>query len=175
MRQGIYEYKGMRPRLGAGVFIAPTASVIGDVELGDDASVWFGTTLRGDVFPIRVGKRTNIQDNSVVHVTARTAMTTIGDDVTIGHLSLIHGCTVGDRCLIGMGSVILDNAIIEDECLIAAGTLVPPRLRIASRSLVMGCPGKVVKTLGEADLASIRESAEHYASYAKDFLSSLRT
>jgi carbonic anhydrase/acetyltransferase-like protein (isoleucine patch superfamily) len=172
--QGIFELNGVRPRIGASVFIAPTASVIGDVEIGDGSSIWFGTVLRGDCFPIRIGKKTNIQDNAVVHVTAGKARTIVGDEVTVGHLALVHGCTVGNRCLVGMGAILLDNAVVEDECLIAAGSLVPPRMHVPSRSLVMGRPGKVIKTLSDADLASIRESAEYYVGYAKDCLASLR-
>jgi carbonic anhydrase/acetyltransferase-like protein (isoleucine patch superfamily) len=169
----IFTFKGMRPSLGRDVFVAPTASLIGDVVLGDESSVWFGAVLRGDGFPIRIGARTNIQDNAVVHITGGKAETHVGDEVTVGHLALIHGCRVGHRSLVGMGSIILDNAIVEDECLIAAGTLVPPRMVIPSRSLVMGRPGKVVKTLADADLAQIRESAAHYVQYAKDFLTHL--
>src|SRR5665213_2678792 len=104
----LYEYNGARPRLGRGVYVAPNASVIGDVTLGDESSVWFGTVIRGDMMPIRVGARTNVQDGSVVHITGGKTTTVVGDDVTIGHLVLLHGCTVGDCVLIGMGSVVLD-------------------------------------------------------------------
>src|SRR5687767_2705734 len=113
----IYELMGTAPRLGRGVFVAPTASVVGDVEIGDESSLWFGAVARGDGFPIRIGARTNIQDNAVVHVTGGKASTTIGDDVTVGHLALVHGCTVGDRALVGMGAIVLDGAVVEDECL----------------------------------------------------------
>lgn len=167
----VYAHAGVRPTLGAGVFVAPNATVIGDVVLGDEASVWFGTVLRGDVYPIRVGARTNIQDNAVVHVTGGKAATTIGDDVTIGHLALVHGCTIGSRSLVGMGSILLDGAVVEDECLVAAGSLVPPRMRVPARSLVMGNPAKVVRALGEADLAQIRAASALYVGYAKTYLS----
>ena len=120
-RMPLYEHKGVRPTLGRDVFIAPNATVIGDVHLGDEASVWFGAVVRGDVFPIRFGARTNVQDGSVVHVTGGQAATTVGDDVTIGHMVLLHGCTVGNRCLIGMGSILLDGAEIGEERLIGAG------------------------------------------------------
>jgi carbonic anhydrase/acetyltransferase-like protein (isoleucine patch superfamily) len=165
----IYALKGVRPIFGRGVFVAPGASIIGDVVLGDESSVWFGAVLRGDVYPIRIGARTNIQDNAVVHVTGGIASTTLGDDVTVGHSAIVHGATIGNRCLIGMGSVVLDNAIVEDECFIAAGALVPPRMRVPTRSLVMGRPGKVVKVLGEAELAQIREASALYVQYAIDF------
>jgi carbonic anhydrase/acetyltransferase-like protein (isoleucine patch superfamily) len=169
----IYTLAGVTPTLGKGVFVAPSASVIGDVVLGDGSSVWFGTVLRGDVFPIRIGARTNIQDNAVVHVTGGKAATTVGDDVTVGHLALVHGCTIGSRCLIGMGSILLDGAVIEDECVIAAGTLVPPRMRIPTRSLVMGRPAKVVRTVGIADLEHIREAGALYVGYARGYLGDL--
>jgi carbonic anhydrase/acetyltransferase-like protein (isoleucine patch superfamily) len=169
----VYALKGVTPELGAGVFVAPNASVIGDVVLGVDSSVWFGAVLRGDAFPIRVGARTNIQDNAVVHITGGKAATRIGDDVTVGHLALVHGCTVGDRCLVGMGSILLDGAVIEDECFIAAGALVPPGMRIPSRSMVMGRPAKVVRPLGPRDLEQIHEASTLYVGYARDFASGL--
>jgi len=162
-----------RPTLGKGVFVAPNATVIGDVVLGDGASLWFGTVVRGDVFPIRIGARTNVQDNAVVHVTGGKSMTTIGEEVTVGHLALLHGCTVGSRCLVGMGSIVLDDAVIEDECLVGAGSLVPPRMRIPSRSLVLGRPAKVVRRLSDADLEHIRESSALYVGYARDYLAQL--
>lgn len=165
----LYALGGVKPTLGPGVFVAPTASVIADVVIGEGSSIWFGTVVRGDVFPIRIGARTNVQDNAVVHVTGGKASTTIGDDVTIGHLALIHGCVIGDRCLIGMGSILLDGAVIEDECLIGAGTLVPPRMRIPSRSLVMGQPAKIVRPLRDGELEHIREAAALYAGYARDY------
>jgi len=163
-----------RPALGNGVFVAPTATVIGDVVLGDESSLWFGTVVRGDCYPIRIGARTNIQDNAVVHVTGGKASTTIGDDVTVGHLALVHGCTIGSRCLVGMGSIVLDGAVVGDECFVAAGALVPPRMRIPPRSMVMGSPAKIVRTLGDADLEQIRESAALYVGYARDYLRELR-
>jgi carbonic anhydrase/acetyltransferase-like protein (isoleucine patch superfamily) len=168
----LYEYKGIRPELGAGAFIAPNATVIGDVEIGDDSSVWFGAILRGDVMPIRFGKRTNLQDGSVVHVTGGRASTTVGDDVTVGHMALLHGCTVGNRVLVGMGSVVLDGAVIEDEAIVAAGSLVSPGTRIPSRSLAMGRPARVVRALTSEDLAWVREAGRLYVEYARTFASS---
>lgn len=170
----LYEHKSVRPTLGPDVWVAPNATIIGDVTVGEKSSIWFGAVLRGDVFPIRIGARTNIQDNAVVHVTASKASTTIGDDVTIGHLAIVHGCNVGSRCLIGMGSILLDGAVIEEESFIAAGSLVVPGMRVPSRSLVMGRPGKIVRTLDEQALAQIRASAEAYIAYAKDFRESMR-
>jgi gamma-carbonic anhydrase len=170
----IYEHTGRIPALAEGVFVAPNATVIGDVAVGASSSVWFGAVLRGDVFPIRIGGRTNIQDNTVVHVTGGKNATTIGDEVTIGHLAIVHGCTIGSSCLVGMGSVVLDGAVVEDECFVAAGALVPPGMRVPGRSLVMGRPARVVRSLGEADLAQIRESAALYVDYAKDYLERVR-
>ena len=168
-----YSFKGVAPRLGTGVYLAPNASVIGDVVIGEASSIWFGAVLRGDVFPIRVGARTNVQDNAVVHVTGGKAATTIGDDVTIGHLALIHGCTIGNRCLIGMGSILLDGAVVEDDCFIAAGSLITPGTRVASRSLMVGRPARKARTLDDADLEDIRTAGALYMQYARDFSTEL--
>ena len=170
----LYSHKGILPRLAPDVFVAPNATIIGDVVIGAQSSIWFGVVLRGDVFPIRIGARTNIQDNAVVHVTNGKAATTIGDDVTVGHLALLHGCTVGDRCLIGMGSIILDNAVIEDDCFVAAGSLISPGTRIAARSLVVGRPARKVRTLDDADLAEIRNAGALYVQYAHDFVNEVQ-
>jgi carbonic anhydrase/acetyltransferase-like protein (isoleucine patch superfamily) len=167
----IYEHKSVRPTLGRDVFVAPNATVIGDVHLGDESSVWFGAVIRGDVFPIRFGARTNVQDGSVVHVTGGKAATAVGDDVTIGHMVLLHGCTIGSRCLVGMGSIVLDGAEIGDDCMIAAGSLVAPRTKVPPRSLVMGRPAKVVRAMEEKDFAMVREAGQLYVGYAKTFRS----
>lgn len=164
----LFPHLGRRPVLAASAFVAPTASVIGEVTIGEESSIWYGAVLRGDVFPIRIGARTNIQDNAVVHVTGGKARTTVGEDVTVGHLALVHGCTIGHRSLVGMGSVVLDGAIVEDECFVAAGALVPPGMRVPARSMVMGRPGKVVRALREADLEQIREAAALYVGYARE-------
>lgn len=166
----LYAYKGVRPRLGRNVYVAPSATVIGDVEIGDDSSVWFGAILRGDVGPIRIGARSNIQDNAVVHVTnGKPSGTTVGDEVTVGHLALLHGCTIGSRSLVGMSSVVLDDAVLEDECLVAAGALVTLGARVRSRSLVVGRPAKRVRDLELADLEAIGQYASRYVQYARDF------
>jgi carbonic anhydrase/acetyltransferase-like protein (isoleucine patch superfamily) len=166
----IYELSGVRPTLGRDVFVADNATVIGDVHLGDESSVWFGTVLRGDYFPIRVGARTNIQDNSVVHITSGTAKTTIGDDVTIGHAAIIHGCTIGNRCLIGMGSILLDNAVVGDGSFIAAGSLVTPGTVIPPDSFALGRPAKVLRRVRDEDRLTIEASSKLYVAYARDFL-----
>ena len=170
----LYELAGVRPTLGRGVFVAGNASVIGDVHLGDEASVWFGAVLRGDYFPIRVGARTNVQDNTVVHITAGRAATTIGDDVTVGHAAIIHGCTIGSRCLVGMGSIVLDGAVVGDDSFIAAGSLVTPETVIPPRSFVMGRPAKVVRAVKDSDTEWIRHAAVLYAGYARDFVEGCR-
>jgi carbonic anhydrase/acetyltransferase-like protein (isoleucine patch superfamily) len=166
----IYELKGVRPRLGRGVFIADGARVIGDVHLGDGASVWFGAVLRGDYMPIRVGARTNIQDNAVVHITSGESGATIGDDVTVGHSAIVHGCTVGSGCLIGMGSIVLDGAVVGEESFVAAGSLVTPGTIIPPRSFAVGRPARVARAVTERDLATLREAAARYAQYAGEFL-----
>jgi carbonic anhydrase/acetyltransferase-like protein (isoleucine patch superfamily) len=165
----LYELAGIRPTLGRDVFIADSATVIGDVHLGDEAGVWFGAVLRGDYFPIRVGARTNVQDNAVVHITADLARTTVGDDVTIGHAAIIHGCTIGHRCLVGMGSIVLDGAVVGDDSFIAAGSLVTPGTVFPPGSFVMGSPARVKRAVTEADRTWIRESAVLYVGYARDF------
>jgi carbonic anhydrase/acetyltransferase-like protein (isoleucine patch superfamily) len=165
----IYELSGVVPVLGRDAWVADTASVIGDVVLGDEASVWFGAAVRGDYMPIRIGARTNIQDNAVVHITHETAATTIGDDVTVGHGAIVHGATVGNLCLIGMGAIVLDGAVVGEGSFVAAGTLVTPGTLIAARSFVMGRPGKVVRQVDDKLFAWLAESAANYVRYAREF------
>ncbi len=170
----IYELDGVRPTLGRDVFIADSAAVIGDVHLGDGAGVWFGAVIRGDYMPIRIGARTNIQDNAVVHITAGMNGTTVGDDVTVGHSALVHGCTVGDRCLVGMGSTVLDGAVIGEESFIAAGSLVTPGTIIPPRSFVMGRPARIKRPVEDTDLTWIKGSAVAYVTHARDFMARCR-
>jgi carbonic anhydrase/acetyltransferase-like protein (isoleucine patch superfamily) len=165
----IFRHGDVIPRLGARVYVAESASVIGDVVIGEDSSIWFSTVLRGDVFPIRIGSRSNIQDGSVVHVTGGSASTTVGDDVTVGHMVLLHGCSVGDRVLVGMGSVVLDGAVIESDSMLAAGSLLPPGGRVPAGTLAMGRPAKVVRELTDKDRERIREAGSLYVQYAQDF------
>jgi len=165
----LYEYKGARPRLGRDVFVAANATLIGDVSIGDESGIWFGAVVRGDFMPIRLGARTNLQDNSVVHITGGKAATTVGDDVTIGHMVLLHGCTVGSRCLIGMGSVLLDGAVIGDDCIIGAGSLVTQGTRIPNGSLAIGRPARVVRPVTQADREWMAESVQIYAQAARDY------
>lgn len=157
------------PRLGAGVYVAPNATLIGDVVLGDGASVWFGAVLRGDIGSIRVGARTNIQDLSCVHLTDGISSAIVGCDVTVGHGVILHGCIVGDRCLIGMGSILMDNAEIGAGSLIAAGSLVPPRMVIPPRSFVRGSPAKIIREVTDQEAAMGPDGAAHYVEAARRY------
>lgn len=170
----LYEHLGVAPRLGKDVFVADNATLIGDVEIGDASSVWFSTVIRGDVYPIRLGARTNIQDGSVIHVTGDHAATTVGDDVTVGHMVLLHGCTVGHGCLIGMGSVLLDGSNIGDESIVAAGSLVSPNTVFPPRSFVMGRPARVKRAVTDEDLVWVRAAGELYVQYAETFRTQVR-
>jgi len=157
------------PVISASSFVAETATVIGRVELEDESNIWYGAVLRGDVNTIKIGKRTNIQDNAVVHVADGFA-TTIGDDVTVGHTAIVHGSTIGNNVLIGMGSIVLDGATIEDNVIIGAGALIPPGKTIPAGSLVVGSPGKVVRALSEAEIESLKHSAEKYVEISRNYL-----
>ena len=141
----IRAFKDLVPRIAEDCFLADDAVIIGDVELGSEVSIWYGSVLRGDCGHIRIGARTNIQDLSLIHMTTVVSHTEIGQDVTLGHHVVVHGARIGDRVLVGMGSVLLDNVEVGDECLIAAGSVVPPRMKIPARSLVRGAPAKVIR------------------------------
>ena len=150
-------------------FVAENASITGDVTLGAGASVWFGCVLRGDDAPIRIGAETNIQDLTMCHVTSGSFPLTIGADVTIGHHAVVHGCTVGDRVLVGMGAVVLDGAVIEDDVLLGAGSLVTPGARIPSGVLALGSPAKPKRDLTDEERASLASSAAHYVRVARSY------
>lgn len=162
----LHSFGGRAPVLGADVFLAPGVHVVGEVTLGDRASIWFNSVVRGDVMPVRIGAETNVQDLCMVHVTSGQWGCTLGDQVTVGHRVVLHGCTVGDRALIGIGSLVLDGAEIGEESMIGAGSLVTPRSRIPARVLAMGSPAKVVRTLTEAEVLFLRQSARNYVEYA---------
>ncbi len=166
----IRSYGESKPKIGKNVFIAENATVIGDVEIGDDSSIWFGAILRGDVNYIRVGKCTSIQDGTVVHVTNRTHPTVIGNYVTVGHGVKLHGCTVKDNCLIGIGAIILDGAVIGENSIVAAGTLVPPGKEFPPNSLIMGFPAKVKRKLSEEEIRGLKEHALRYVEYKNTYL-----
>ena len=165
----ILPYKNKSPKIASSALILPGADVIGDVEIGDDASIWFGTVVRGDVNFIRIGDETNIQDWCVVHVTVDRHPTVIGDRVTVGHGAILHGCTVEDTCLIGIGAIVLDGAVIGRQSFVAAGTLVTPRTAIPPRSLVMGRPGVVKRALSPSEIDDLAESAKRYVKYAAGY------
>ncbi|MDQ7037644.1 MAG: gamma carbonic anhydrase family protein [Aquificota bacterium] len=166
----IKPWRGTYPRIHPTVYLSENVCVIGDVEIGEDSSVWFGTVIRGDVNYIRIGKRTNIQDNSVVHVTHETAPTIIGDNVTVGHRVVLHGCVLGNNILVGMGAVIMDGVEIEDYVLVGAGALVTPKKRIPSGVLVAGVPARIVRDLKDEEIKLIEESAENYVRYKNEYL-----
>jgi len=150
------------PKIGKNVFIAPDAWVIGDVELGDNVSVFFGAVLRGDLMPIRVGQGSNIQEHAVIHTTHGTTPALIGEYVTIGHRAIVHGAEIGNRSLVGMGAIVLDRTVVGENCLIGAGSVIPERKSIPSRSMVIGAPGKVVRTLNETEIQTLTAGAERY-------------
>ena len=164
-------YKGRLPAVHPTAYVDDSAQVIGDVEIGEASSVWMNVVIRGDVHRIRIGRRSNVQDGTVVHVMRGTHETTIGDEVTIGHGAIVHGCTLRDRILVGMGAILLNGVDVGEDCIVAAGTLLPENARIPPRSLVMGSPGKVRRTLTDQDVASIRDYAERYVGYRLDYMS----
>jgi len=165
----ILPYRGVKPTIAGDAFVAPNTSLIGDVRVGSESSIWFGATLRGDVQPILVGARTSIQDNSIVHATEGWTETRVGEDCVVGHGVILHGCHIGDRVLVGMGTVILDAAEIGDDVLIGAGSLITPRTEIPSGTLVLGRPAKPKRDLTDAERASITEGAAHYVKKAREY------
>jgi carbonic anhydrase/acetyltransferase-like protein (isoleucine patch superfamily) len=166
----IITYQGRAPRIGPSAFIADTADVIGDVEIGANASVWFQTVLRGDIEPIRVGENSNIQDGSVLH-TMRGSPVVLGNWVTVGHRAVVHGCTVEDHCLIGMGAILLNNVRVGEGSIIAAGALVPENTIVPPRSLYMGVPAQFRRQLGDPERRFIDAHATHYLGYKEAYLS----
>lgn len=164
----IRKFQGISPKIGKSVFIAESADIIGNVEIGENSSIWYNTVLRGDGDLLKVGSNTNIQDGTVVHVDD-DIKTTIGDFVTIGHSAIIHSCDIDDNVLIGMGAIILSNVKINKNVIIGAGSLIPPGKEIPSNSLVIGSPGKVVRQLSDKEIENIKESAKHYVSLASKY------
>ena len=163
-------YRGISPRVHPSAFIDDSAQVIGDVDIGEESSVWMCAVIRGDVHSIRIGRRTNVQDGAVVHAMTGTHQTTIGDHVTIGHGAMIHGCTVEHQCLIGIGAIVLNGAQVGGGSIVAAGTLVVENMKIPPRSLVMGTPGKVKRLLTQAELSDIQLYADRYVGYRLDYM-----
>jgi carbonic anhydrase/acetyltransferase-like protein (isoleucine patch superfamily) len=167
-------YRGLLPTVHETAYVDPSAQVIGDVAVGSESSLWMNVVVRGDVHRIRIGRRTNLQDGTIVHVMRGTHPTSIGDDVTIGHGVIVHGCTIGDRCLIGMGVILLNGVSVAEDCIVAAGSLLPEGMAVPPRSLVMGSPGRVRRPLTDAEVASILDYATRYVGYRLDYQTSER-
>ena len=168
----IYELDGLVPQIAESAWVADSAEVMGDVAIGDDVGIWFGVVVRGDTAPINVGDRTNIQDLSVLHADVGLPLT-IGAGVTVGHKAMLHGCTIGDDSLIGIGAVVLNGAKIGKGCLVGAGSLVTEGKEFADGSMIIGSPARVVRSLTEEQLQGLRLSADHYVANAKRFKTTL--
>ncbi len=172
----LYQFKQWRPKLGANSWVAPSADVLGNVTMGEECSIWFGCVVRGDVHYITIGDRTNIQDLSMIHVThykkedmSDGNPTIIGSDVTIGHRVMMHGCSIGDACLVGMSATILDGAVIGKESIVGAGALVTKNKVFPPRSLIMGSPAKVVRELTDDEVEELYASASRYVAFKNDY------
>lgn len=173
----IMRFKTYEPKIGKGVFVAPSADVIGRVEIGDDASIWFGVVIRADVHFVRIGKNTSIQDGSMIHVTHHKKAdrsdgypTIVGDNVTVGHKVMLHGCVVEDACLIGMSATILDGAVIGKESIVGAGSLITSGKKFPPRSLIIGSPAKLIRELTDDEVANLYASAKRYVSFKDEYL-----
>jgi len=162
-------FGGKFPRIAPDVFIAENAAIIGDVEIGPGASIWYGAVLRGDVGAIRVGARSNIQDLTSVHMTTDLSQAIIGEDVVVGHNAIIHGAIIGNGVLVGMGSILLDNAVIGDQSIVGAGAMVTARFKAPARSLVLGSPAKVVRELKPEEAGMGLEGATHYVELGRQY------
>ncbi|MBD8165543.1 gamma carbonic anhydrase family protein [Erwinia persicina] len=177
MSHNIRTYKGVRPQLGERVMIDSTSVVIGNVVLADDVGIWPLVVIRGDVNRVSIGKRTNIQDGSVLHLTHKSAANPqghpliIGEDVTVGHKAMLHGCTIGNRVLVGMGAILLDGVVVEDDVMIGAGSLVSPGKRLESGFLYLGSPAKKIRPLTEEETGGLLYSASNYVGWKNDYLS----
>lgn len=172
----IRSYKGIRPQLGERVYVDSTSVLVGDIRIGDDSSIWPLVAARGDVNHIRIGERTNIQDGSVLHVTHKSAENPkgypliIGNDVTIGHKVMLHGCEIHDRVLVGMGAIVLDNVVVESDVMIGAGSLVPPGKILESGYLYVGSPVKQARPLSDKERAFLQKSANNYVQNKNDYI-----
>lgn len=166
----IYEFLDKKPEYPDSVFVAPSADIIGDVTFGEESSAWFNVTIRGDVNWIEIGSRSNIQDNTCIHVMNQTGPTKIGDEVTIGHNAMVHGCTLHDRVLIGIHATVLDEAVIESDVIVAAGSLVPPGKTLESGNMYMGTPVKKTRKLTDEEIASITKHADNYVKYSRAYM-----
>lgn len=163
-------FRGKQPRLGSRVFVAENAALIGDVDLGDDCSIWYGVVLRGDINRIHIGARANVQDNSVLHPEEGIGPVIVGDEVTIGHAAVVHGCTIGRCALIGIGSMVLSYAVVGEQALIGAGALVPEGMQVPPRTLVLGVPGRVKRDLTKEEIARLEQSWKTYVDFKEAYL-----
>ena len=169
----VYEIDGIQPRVAASAWVADSAQIMGDVVLGEDSSVWFGTVIRGDTETITVGRGSNIQDASVLHADVGKPLT-IGDNVTVGHKVMLHGCTIGDETLIGIGAVVLNGAVIGKNCLVGAGALVTEGKEFPDGSMIIGSPAKAVRQLSPEQIEGLKLSARHYMDNARRYKTGLR-
>ncbi len=170
----IHAYQGVMPKIHPTAFVEDSAQVIGDVELGEESSVWFNVVIRGDVNVIRIGRGTNIQDGTVIHVNRRSFPTILEEFVTVGHGARLHGCHVKSNCLIGIGAIVLDGVLLEEECLVAAGSLVAPGTKVPRGSLLMGAPARVRRSVTAEDLDLIHRSAQNYVKLRADYKAAAR-
>jgi len=168
----IRPYKNITPKIDTSAFLAENVSVIGDVEIGAGTGIWYGCVLRGDVNDIKIGKRTNIQDGTVIHTSLGVQGTYIGDDVTVGHMALLHACTIGNKAFIGMKSLIMDEVIVEDEAMVAAGSMVTPRKIIPKHQLWGGRPARYMRDMTTEEIDYLQISADRYAALAQEYKSS---
>lgn len=169
----IYALDGCKPQIGEGSWIAHNATVIGATHIGRNVSIWYNVVIRGDNAPIKIGDDTNIQDGSILHNDEGVPLT-IGSNVTVGHMAMLHGCTIGDGCLIGINAVVLNNAVLGKNCLIGANALIPEGKTIPDRSLVVGSPGRILRTLTDDEVARLHGNARHYVDNARRFQSGLQ-
>ena len=165
----ILAFGDRRPQIDPSAYVCDAAVVVGDVRLGPQSSLWFHTVVRGDIHDIRIGARSNVQDNATIHVVGGRFATVVGDGVTVGHNAILHGCTVEDGALIGMGAIVLDGAVIGTESLVGAGALVTPGTVVPPRSLVLGNPARRVREISDADLVRLRTAAENYVDLARRY------
>lgn len=170
MQKSLHPYKNIMPQIGARSFVAPGAHVIGDVVVGEDSSIWFNCVVRGDVNNVIIGDRTNIQDGTVIHVSSKGQGTYIGNDVTVGHMALLHACTVEDEAFIGMKACLMDDSYVEKGAMVAAGALLTPGKRVLSGQLWAGVPARYVRELTDEEKVSIPYSAKHYVNITRSYL-----